>query len=47
MINTMVRVVLVLTVLLPLSAQGFELKHLKTFEGAGAPKSVEISPDGS
>ena len=32
---------------LPLSAQGFELRHLKTFEGAGAPKSVEISPDGS
>ena len=33
--------------LIPLRAQGIELKHLKTFEGAGAPKSVEISPDGS
>jgi YVTN family beta-propeller protein len=39
-------VVLILVLILPLSAQGFELKHLKTFEGAGAPKSVEISPDG-
>jgi YVTN family beta-propeller protein len=36
-----------LTILLPFSSLGFELKHLKTFEGAGAPKAVEISPDGS
>jgi YVTN family beta-propeller protein len=47
MSNTIARVLLILTVLLPLNAQGIELKHLKTFEGAGAPKSVEISPDGS
>jgi YVTN family beta-propeller protein len=47
MINTIARVLFILTVLLPLNAQGIELKHLKTFEGAGAPKSVEISPDGS
>jgi len=46
MIHTIVRALFVLAVLLPVSAQGFELKHLKTFEGAGAPKSVEISPDG-
>jgi YVTN family beta-propeller protein len=47
MIQTIVRAFLFLTVLLPLSAQGIELKHLKTFQGAGAPKAVEISPDGS
>jgi YVTN family beta-propeller protein len=47
MIKTIVRAVLILEVLLPLSAQGIELKHLKTFQGAGAPKAVEISPDGS
>ncbi len=47
MINTIARAFLILLVLFPLGAQGFELKHLKTFEGAGAPKSVEISPDGS
>jgi YVTN family beta-propeller protein len=46
MIQTIVRVFLILALLLPLSAQGIELKHLKTFEGAGAPKSVEIAPDG-
>ena len=47
MIRCSLLVVLILLLVLPLSAQGFELKHLKTFEGAGAPKSVEISPDGS
>lgn len=47
MIHVVARVLIILTVFLPLGAQGFELKHLKTFEGAGAPKSVEISPDGS
>jgi YVTN family beta-propeller protein len=47
MIRCVARYLLIVTVLLPLSAQGFELRHLKTFEGAGAPKSVEISPDGS
>ncbi len=49
MIQTISRAIIFLVVLLPLSAQGqgIELKHLKTFEGAGAPKSVEISPDGS
>ncbi|OGP55413.1 MAG: hypothetical protein A2Y65_02510 [Deltaproteobacteria bacterium RBG_13_52_11] len=47
MTHTIARFLLILTMLLPLSAQGFELRHLKTFEGAGAPKSVEISPDGS
>jgi YVTN family beta-propeller protein len=46
MILTIWRALLILVVLLPLSAQGVELKLLKTFEGAGAPKSVEISPDG-
>ena len=46
MIRCVAICLLILTVLLPLGAQGFELKHLKTFEGAGAPKSVEISPDG-
>jgi YVTN family beta-propeller protein len=46
MILTIWRALLILVVLIPLSAQGVELKHLKTFEGAGAPKSVEISPDG-
>jgi YVTN family beta-propeller protein len=45
--NTFIRAILILAVLLPISAQGFELKHLKTFAGAGAPKSVQISPDGS
>jgi YVTN family beta-propeller protein len=47
MTHRIVRACLMVAVLLPLSAQGFELRHLKTFEGAGAPKSVEISPDGS
>ena len=47
MIQCVARYLLILTLLLPLGAQGFELKYLKTFEGAGAPKSVEISPDGS
>jgi YVTN family beta-propeller protein len=47
MIHRLVRVFVILALILPLSAQAFELKHLKTFEGAGAPKSVEISPDGS
>lgn len=47
MIRCIARCLFILTVLLPLGAQGFELRHLKTFEGAGAPKSVEISPDGS
>ena len=47
MIKSIVRTAFVLAVLLPLSAQGIELKHLKTFQGAGAPKAVEISPDGS
>jgi YVTN family beta-propeller protein len=47
MIHVVATCLLIVTVLLPLGAQGFELKHLKTFEGAGAPKSVEISPDGS
>jgi len=47
MIHTIVRSLFILCVFLPLSAQGLELRHLKTFEGAGAPKSVEISPDGS
>jgi len=47
MIYTRVSVLFILALFLPLSAQGFELRHLKTFEGAGAPKSVEISPDGS
>jgi YVTN family beta-propeller protein len=47
MIHCVARCLFILTLLLPLGAQGFELKHLKTFEGAGAPKSVEISPDGS
>lgn len=47
MINTIVRSLLIAAVFLPLSAQGLELRHLKTFEGAGAPKSVEISPNGS
>ena len=47
MIKPIVRTALILAVLLPLSAQGIELKHLKTFQGAGAPKAVEISPDGS
>ena len=47
MIHALWKILIILSVLLPLSAQGFELKHLKTFEGAGAPKSVEISPDGS
>jgi YVTN family beta-propeller protein len=47
MIKTIVRATLILAVLLPISAQGIELKHLKTFQGAGAPKAVEISPDGS
>jgi YVTN family beta-propeller protein len=47
MVRCVARYLLILTVLLPLGAQGFELRHLKTFEGAGAPKSVEISPDGS
>jgi YVTN family beta-propeller protein len=46
MIQTIVRAFLILAVFLPFSAQGIELKHLKTFEGAGAPKSVEIAPDG-
>jgi YVTN family beta-propeller protein len=46
MIQSIVRAFLILAVLLPLNAQGIELKHLKTFEGAGAPKSVEIAPDG-
>src|SRR3974390_1392244 len=46
MIHCVARCLLVLTMLLPIGAQGFELRHLKTFEGAGAPKSVEISPDG-
>jgi YVTN family beta-propeller protein len=45
-IHTIMRALLISAVFLPLSAQGVELKHLKTFEGAGAPKSVEISPDG-
>jgi YVTN family beta-propeller protein len=45
--NTFIRAVWILVMLLPISAQGFELRPLKTFEGAGAPKSVEISPDGS
>jgi YVTN family beta-propeller protein len=45
--NTFIRAILILAVLLPMSAQGFELRLLKTFTGAGAPKSVEISPDGS
>jgi len=47
MIHPVVRFLFILSVFLPLSAQGLELRHLKTFEGAGAPKSVEISPDGS
>ena len=47
MIHTIMRFLLIVAVFLPLRAQGFELRHLKTFEGAGAPKSVEISPDGS
>ena len=47
MIKTIVRASFILVLLVPLSAQGVELKHLKTFQGAGAPKSVEISPDGS
>jgi YVTN family beta-propeller protein len=47
MVHCIARCLLILTLLLPLGAQGFELRHLKTFEGAGAPKSVEISPDGS
>jgi YVTN family beta-propeller protein len=47
MTHRIVIVFLMLTMLLPFSARGFELKHLKTFEGAGAPKAVEISPDGS
>jgi len=47
MIHTIVKSLLIVAVFLPLSAQGLELRHLKTFEGAGAPKSVEISPDGS
>jgi YVTN family beta-propeller protein len=47
MIRCAAAYLLILTVLLPLGAQSFELRHLKTFEGAGAPKSVEISPDGS
>jgi YVTN family beta-propeller protein len=47
MIQTIVRAFLILAVFLPLSAQGIELKHLKTFQGAGAPKAVEISSDGS
>ena len=47
MIHTIVRSLLILAVFLPLRAQGFELRHLKTFEGAGAPKAVEISPDGT
>jgi YVTN family beta-propeller protein len=46
MMQTIWRALLILVVLLPLSAQGVELKHLKTLEGAGAPKSVEIAPDG-
>jgi YVTN family beta-propeller protein len=47
MIHTIVRFLLIVAVFFPLSAQGFELRLLKTFEGAGAPKSVEISPNGS
>jgi YVTN family beta-propeller protein len=47
MMQAIWRALLILVVFVPLSAQGVELKHLKTFEGAGAPKSVEISPNGS
>lgn len=47
MIHPIVRFLFILSVFLPFSAQGFELRHLKTFEGAGAPKSVEISSDGT
>jgi len=46
MIRSLLKVIFVMMVLLPPYAQGVELKHLKTFEGAGAPKAVEISPDG-
>jgi YVTN family beta-propeller protein len=47
MMQAIWRALFILVVFVPLSAQGVELKHLKTFEGAGAPKSVEISPNGS
>jgi YVTN family beta-propeller protein len=47
MIKTIVWSFIILVVLLPLGAEGVELKHIKTFQGAGAPKAVEISPDGS
>jgi YVTN family beta-propeller protein len=47
MIKSIVRATLILAVVFPISAQGIELKHIKTFQGAGAPKAVEISPDGS
>jgi len=47
MLHTIVRCLFIMGAFLPLTAQGLELRHLKTFEGAGAPKSVEISPDGN
>lgn len=47
MTRNIVQSLFMLCMFLPLSAQGLELRHLKTFEGAGAPKSVEISPNGS
>ena len=47
MIRTLLNALLILIGLFPLNSQGLELEHLKTFEGAGAPKSVEIAPDGS
>ncbi len=46
-LRTIVNALFILMTLLTVSAHGFELKHLKAFQGAGAPKSVEISPDGS
>lgn len=46
MIRSLLKIIFVMMVLLPPYAQGVELRHLKTFEGAGAPKSVETSPDG-
>jgi YVTN family beta-propeller protein len=46
MIRCLARCLLILTVLFPFVAQGFELKHLKTFEGAGAPKSAVMNLEG-
>ena len=47
MIRMTASILLILTLLFPLRVQCLELRHLKTFQGAGAPKAVEISPDGS